>query len=64
MYVTKDELDHFEEKCAKLLQIFLSDSNPVLDPDPSWPKVSDPTGSGCTAKELQTQRIDIGRYVT
>jgi hypothetical protein len=42
MLVIKDEWDHFEEKFAKMLQIFLSKLGSagtfLRDPDLIWPK--------------------------
>ncbi len=42
MFVIKDDLDHYEEKIAKMIQIFLSkrsdlhlDLNPDPDPNPN-----------------------------
>ncbi len=53
MHLFKDELDHFEEKFAKFIQIFLSRKvrfgygSGTIMPDPGQ-KVPDPTGSGST----------------
>ncbi len=51
MYVIKDELDHFEKKCAKIKQTFLSKRS---DPDPvhlfriqPGQKVPDPDPQHC-----------------
>jgi hypothetical protein len=51
MFIIKDELDHFEENFARIIQIILSKRS---DPDPTWPKVLDPTGSGSGSTTLAT----------
>ncbi len=45
MYLIKVALDHSEEKCAKIIQIFLSICKVITDAgsgtiiqDPTWPK--------------------------
>ncbi len=52
-FTSKDELDNFEEKCAKLNRFrkFKYGSDAIfLDPDPNGPKSP---GSGCTTPNLE-----------